>query len=76
VARVYCAPEGRPLIMAHEAEPGADLDAPLGMEPLTVCGLPMTGLWTAVENLDRVTLCPACALGEQSFEPLRLGGVA
>jgi hypothetical protein len=76
---VYCAPADRPLIMLHEAEPGADFHAPLGMEPLTVCGIPMipSELWMAVDWQPGDVLCPACALGEQAFEQLTLGaGVA
>jgi hypothetical protein len=76
---LYCAPADRPLIMLHEAEPGANLGAPRGMEPLTVCGLPMipSDLWIPVDRQPGDVLCPACALGEQAFEQLTLGaGVA
>ena len=75
----YCAPADRPLIMLHIAEPGADLAAPPGCEPLTVCGLPMTPaeLWMAADRRPGDAICPVCEAGEQLFEcPQLWEGVA
>jgi hypothetical protein len=47
----------------HIPEPGADLDAPPGLEPLTLCGLTIFDTWWEIparEAGDRV--CRECAL--------------